>query len=105
VEIMLDRNVEVENKDSNYGQTPLPPAAENGHTEAVWMLLGRDANLDIKDGHYDQTPLMGFREEVHGSCENASRSGRRCKLQGRLWSVATRMNFEEQVQRSCANTP
>src|SRR5205814_439592 len=46
---LLLAGVAVESKDSDFGQTPLSWAAENGHEAVVKLLLEKGAQLESKD--------------------------------------------------------
>ncbi|KAL2819476.1 hypothetical protein BJX63DRAFT_439011 [Aspergillus granulosus] len=59
VKLLLDSgNMDVDSKDTGYGQTPLSWAAENGHEGVVKLLLATgNVDVDSKDTEYGRTPL------------------------------------------------
>jgi ankyrin repeat protein len=48
---------DIESKDTEYGQTPLSWAAENGRDAVVRLLLEAGADVEAKDTKYGRTPL------------------------------------------------
>ncbi|KAM3461428.1 hypothetical protein MY5147_009927, partial [Beauveria neobassiana] len=49
--------VDIDARDTKYGQTPLSWAAENGHEAVVKMLLDTSkVDIDARDTEYGQTP-------------------------------------------------
>ena len=54
--LLLEKGAELESKDTEYGQTPLSWAAENGHEAVVKLLLEKGAEPKHKD-YNGQTPL------------------------------------------------
>jgi ankyrin repeat protein len=67
VKLLLETGrVDVDSKDSNYGQTPLSWAAEIGHEAVVKLLLetGR-ADVDSKGSKLGQTPLWWAARNGH----------------------------------------
>ncbi|EMR87686.1 putative ankyrin repeat protein [Botrytis cinerea BcDW1] len=57
VKLLLERDADIESKDSEYGQTPLSWAAKNGYDAVVKLLLEKGADIDSKDS-YARTPLL-----------------------------------------------
>jgi ankyrin repeat protein len=57
VKLLLDKDAELETKDTDYGRTPLSWTAENGHEAVVKLLLDKGAELETKDTRYGRTPL------------------------------------------------
>jgi ankyrin repeat protein len=51
VKLLLDKNADVESKDTN-GRTPLSWAAEEGHEAVVKLLLDKNADIESKDDKY-----------------------------------------------------
>ena len=64
VKLLLEKDVDVDSKDSIYGQTPLSCAAENGHEGVVKLLLDKVADVDSK-GKYGRTPLSWAARNGH----------------------------------------
>ena len=62
--LLAQEGVDVDSKDSRYGQTPLSWAAENGHEAVVKLLLAADGVVDSKDA-IGQTPLSRAAENGH----------------------------------------
>jgi hypothetical protein len=65
VKLLLEKDADIESKDSEYGRTPLSWAAENGHDGVVKLLLEKDADIESKDSEYGQTPLSWAAENGH----------------------------------------
>ncbi|GKU07362.1 unnamed protein product, partial [Fusarium langsethiae] len=58
--------VDIDARDTEYGQTPLSWAAENGHEAVVKMLLDTDkVNVDATDTKYGRTPLSWAAQNGH----------------------------------------
>jgi ankyrin repeat protein len=57
VEWLIEKEAEVDAKDSQDGRTPLSCAAGNGHLEVVKSLLDKGAEVDSKD-NWGRTPLI-----------------------------------------------
>ena len=49
MKLLLEKGADVESKDTDYGQTPLSWAAENGHEAVVKLLLEKGADVESKD--------------------------------------------------------
>jgi ankyrin repeat protein len=65
VKLLLEKDADVESKDSQYGRTLLSWAAENGHKAVVKLLLEKDADVECKDSQYGRTPLLWAAENGH----------------------------------------
>jgi len=65
VKLLLEKNADIETKDTKYGQTPLSWAAQNGHEAIVELLLEKNADTETKDTKYGQTPLSWAAEDGH----------------------------------------
>jgi ankyrin repeat protein len=64
--LLATEKVDVDSKDSEYGQTPLSWAAENGHEAVVRLLLAIEkVDADSKDTKYGQTSLSYAAENGH----------------------------------------
>jgi len=64
--LLANDQVNVNDKDSLYRQTPLSRAAENGHEAMVKLLLANDwVDVNAKDSLYGQTPLSRAAENGH----------------------------------------
>ncbi|OBT50363.1 hypothetical protein VE04_09948, partial [Pseudogymnoascus sp. 24MN13] len=57
VKLLIEKNANVESKDSRYGRTPLSWASCNGHEAIVKLLVEKNANVESKDSCYGRTPL------------------------------------------------
>ncbi|KAK4210289.1 hypothetical protein QBC37DRAFT_35880 [Rhypophila decipiens] len=65
VQLLLEKNADLETKDTEYGRTPLSWAARNGHEAVVKVLLEKNADLETKDTKYGRTPLSWAAENGH----------------------------------------
>ncbi|KAJ5397843.1 hypothetical protein N7509_005956 [Penicillium cosmopolitanum] len=112
VKLLLQQNVNTENKSNTLADTPLSLAARIGFTEAVRLLLGRNANRSVKNA-WGQTPLLhavtkGYAETVLALLEHAHQDevGPSCKqfidepdIKGRTpLFLATNYGLEEIVK-------
>ena len=64
VKLLVEKDAEIETKDSKYGQTPLSWAAENGHLEVVKLLVEKDAEIENTDTD-GRTPLSWAAAKGH----------------------------------------
>jgi ankyrin repeat domain-containing protein 50 len=65
VRLLLEKSVDVHDKDSRSGRTPLSWAAGRGHEAVVRLLLEKGADVDSKDHRHGQTPLSWAAENGH----------------------------------------
>jgi ankyrin repeat protein len=65
VKLLLEKNANIETKDTECNQTPLSWAARSGHEAIVKLLLEKNANIETKDTEYDRTPLSWAAENGH----------------------------------------
>ncbi|KAI0102193.1 hypothetical protein GGR51DRAFT_528100 [Nemania sp. FL0031] len=65
VKLLLENGADIEDKDTEYADTPLIWAAEKGHEAVVKLLLENGANTEAKYTESGQTPLIWAVEKGH----------------------------------------
>ncbi|KAI9769386.1 MAG: hypothetical protein M1840_004088 [Geoglossum simile] len=65
VRLLLKKDVNIDARDANYGQTALQKAAENGHGAMVRLLLELGAGVSVKDRWDGRTALHEAAENGH----------------------------------------
>ncbi|OKL60830.1 hypothetical protein UA08_03749 [Talaromyces atroroseus] len=63
--MLIEKDIDVETNDSQYGRTPLLWATVNNHIAMVRLLLEKGANTEAKDNQYGRTPLLWAVHDGH----------------------------------------
>ncbi|KAK6073153.1 hypothetical protein SCUP515_07016 [Seiridium cupressi] len=75
VQLLLDKNAQVDLADIKYGRTPLSWAAKNGYKAVVQLLLDKNAQVDTTD-NIGRTPLFwaAWRTPLSWAAENGHKA-------------------------------